>query len=49
MRIVAFAGPSLSPQSRCDFPGIDWRPPAEAGDLLRLDAHPELTVCVIDG
>lgn len=50
MRIVAFAGPSLLPSDRDSFPGVEWRPPAEAGDLLELCANREATaVCLIDG
>lgn len=49
MRIVAFAGPSLPPDEREAFPGVEWLPPAEAGDLLRLPAGPDLAVCLIDG
>lgn len=47
--IVAFAGPSLAPAERADFPGVDWRGPAEAGDLLRLPAARQPTICLIDG
>jgi len=49
MTVVAFAGPSLPRCDRSEFPGVDWRPPCEAGDLLRLDAGPGDRVCVIDG
>ncbi len=49
MRIIAFAGPSLPPEDRAAFFGIDWRPPCEAGDLLRLDADRHASICVIDG
>ena len=49
MTILAFVGPSLPPSARSDFPGVEWRPPAEAGDLLRLHLHPGSTVCLIDG
>lgn len=49
MKIVAFAGPSLPPGDRLPFPGLDWRPPAEAGDLLRLSIDGGSTVCLIDG
>lgn len=49
MRIVAFAGPSLPAGDRSAFPDIDWRPPAEAGDLLRLPADEISAVCLIDG
>lgn len=49
MRIIAFAGPSLTMADRESFPGVDWRPPAEAGDLLRLAAVDPATLCLIDG
>ncbi|HEX8216862.1 MAG TPA: TfuA-like protein [Allosphingosinicella sp.] len=48
MKIV-YAGPSLPASDRARFDGIEWRPPAEAGDLLRLDLRPGLTICLIDG
>jgi len=49
MRLVAFAGPSLPAPLRETFPGVDWRPPAEAGDLLEFADGPPSTVCLIDG
>ncbi len=49
MGLIVFAGPSLSSLDRSVFPEVDWRPPCEAGDLLRLDAGTEDVVCVIDG
>lgn len=49
MTVVAFAGPSLRAADRALFPDIDWRGPAEAGDLLRLERLHGLTVCLIDG
>ncbi len=49
MTVLAFAGPSVPSGDRADFPGIEWRPPCEAGDLLRLDAGPGTVLCVIDG
>jgi hypothetical protein len=49
MRIAAFAGPSLRARDRLEFPDIDWHPPAEAGDLLRLQTDEVSTVCLIDG
>ena len=49
MRVVAFAGPSVSPEQRAAFPEIEWRGPAEAGDLLRLPVGRPVTVCLIDG
>ena len=49
MTIVAFAGPSLPQGERAAFPEIDWRPPAEAGDLLRLAVGERTVLCLIDG
>jgi hypothetical protein len=50
MTITAFAGPSLDRADRDSFAGIDWRPPAEAGDMLRLAAAGAgPTLCLIDG
>ena len=49
MRVIAFAGPSLSPADRAAFRGVVWRPPAEAGDLLDLTGEPDPTICLIDG
>lgn len=49
MTIVAFVGPSLVPADRESFPGVDWRPPAEAGDMLRLAAGNVGILCLIDG
>ncbi|MDP8914501.1 MAG: TfuA-like protein [Pseudomonadota bacterium] len=47
--MVAFAGPSVSPEDRHAFPAVEWRGPAEAGDLLRLAVESPVTVCLIDG
>ena len=49
MTVIAFAGPSLSPADRAAFPEVAWRPPAEAGDLLRFAAGDIPTLCLIDG
>jgi hypothetical protein len=49
MTIVAFAGPSLAPADRASFPDVDWRPPAQAGDVLRLSACGVSALCLIDG
>jgi hypothetical protein len=49
MNIIAFAGPSLTPADRASLPGVDWRPPAEAGDLLRLATGDVPALCLIDG
>jgi len=49
MSTIVFAGPSLPAGDRTASATIEWRPPAEAGDLLRLDLRPGLTICLIDG
>ena len=49
MTAIVFAGPSLPAADRAAAADVEWRPPAEAGDLLRLDLRPSLTVCLIDG
>lgn len=49
MRVIGFVGPSLGAAERAAFPHICWRPPAEAGDLLRLVADPPDVICLIDG
>lgn len=49
MSIIAFAGSSLTADDRARHPDVDWRPPAQAGDLLRLDPSSNLNVCLIDG
>ena len=49
MTVVAFAGPSVRPEERAAFPEVEWRGPAEAGDLLRLPVGRPVTVCLIDG
>lgn len=47
--MIVFAGPSVPSATRERYPGIDWRPPAEAGDLLALvDERPD-KVLLIDG
>jgi len=48
MRIV-FAGPSLPPSARADWPGIDWRPPAAEGDVYRAARQGPAIVGLIDG
>lgn len=49
MRVIAFAGPSLPPGDRGEYAGVEWRPPVEAGDLLRLHRERPGTICLIDG
>ncbi len=49
MKIIAFTGPSLPAEVRRTFTDVDWRPPAAAGDLLRLDVPGGATICLIDG
>ncbi|HYN46854.1 MAG TPA: TfuA-like protein [Allosphingosinicella sp.] len=47
--ILVFAGPSLPSAIRPGDPCLAWRPPAAAGDLLRLLRDPPDIVCLIDG
>jgi len=47
--ILVFAGPSLPSGVRPGDPRFAWRPPAAAGDLLRLLRDPPAIVCLIDG
>lgn len=47
--MIVFAGPSLTEEDRARYPDAEWRPPAEAGDLLRLLDRPAPRVCLIDG
>lgn len=49
MSVVAFAGPSLTTADRKAYPLVDWRGPAEAGDMLRLRVAHSCVVCLIDG
>lgn len=49
MTVIAFAGPSLTTSDREGWPEIEWRPPAEAGDLLRLRARANDVICLVDG
>jgi hypothetical protein len=49
LTIIAFAGPSLKVADRAAHPDIEWRPPAEAGDLLRLRVEKHDVICLIDG
>ncbi len=48
-RTVVFAGPSLPPTARPDLLGLEWRPPAAAGDILALADDPPDRLCLIDG
>ena len=47
--MIVFAGPSIPTSTRAAHPGIDWRPPAQAGDLLDLADRPPRIICLIDG
>lgn len=49
MTMFVFAGPSLPRAERGGYENIAWQPPCGAGDLLRLDAGPGDTICLIDG
>ncbi len=47
--LVIFVGPSRPFTAGVDIPGVTWRGPAVAGDMLRLVAHPPRCVAIIDG
>lgn len=47
--MIVFAGPSLTAEDRARWPDAEWRPPAEAGDLLRLLDRPAPRIVLIDG
>jgi hypothetical protein len=49
MKVIAFAGPSLPRSRRAEFRGVEWKPPVEAGDLLKLPPGSATTLCLIDG
>jgi hypothetical protein len=46
--IPVFVGPSLPPEDRPPGP-FEWRPPAAAGDMLKLIEKPPERLCLIDG
>ena len=48
-RIAAMAGPSLRPEARARWPGVEWLPPATAGDVAALLDDPPDILCLIDG
>lgn len=48
-RIAVFAGPSVPPASRDDWPGVSWLPPAQAGDFLKLLGKDIDAIALIDG
>jgi len=47
--MIVFAGPSLTDDDRALYPDADWRPPAQAGDLLKLHGAVAPCICLIDG
>lgn len=47
--VIVFVGPSLPTAIRPADPRFDWRPPAQAGDMLRLLDDGPRTICLIDG
>jgi hypothetical protein len=49
MKPVVFAGPSIHGIGRRDFPDLDFRPPAAAGDILRAVADGASVIGLIDG
>lgn len=46
---VVFAGPSVPPEDRVGYSDLNFLPPAEAGDVLKLLADPPRSICIIDG
>lgn len=49
MGTVAFAGPSIFGLDLADFPDIEFRPPAAAGDILAAIQQGATTIGLIDG
>lgn len=47
--MIVFAGPSIPIGKRRDLEGVEWRPPAQAGDLLALVGRAPERVLLIDG
>ncbi|MCJ8189783.1 TfuA domain-containing protein [Sphingomicrobium aestuariivivum] len=47
--MIVFAGPSVPAPDRARHTGIDWRPPAVAGDLLALVNEAPAKVLLLDG
>lgn len=46
---VVFAGPSIPPDDRRGYADLVFRPPAQAGDVLRLLPDPPPSICIVDG
>lgn len=46
---VVFAGPSVPARDRIGLSDLNFQPPAEAGDVLKLLADPPVSICIIDG
>jgi hypothetical protein len=49
MELIAFVGPSLGGVVPEDWPGIEFRPPAECGDIARAAALGPRAIGLIDG
>ncbi|WP_265529643.1 TfuA-like protein [Sphingomicrobium marinum] len=47
--MIVFAGPSIPRDLRDAFSEVEWRPPAQAGDFLKLVAKTPQRVLLIDG
>ena len=48
-KFIAYAGPSITAQDRAAYDQIEFLPPIEEGDLLRLDTEEVTAVGIIDG
>jgi len=46
---IIVSGPSLPQAARPQASGLEWLPPAKAGDLVELLADPPERLCLIDG
>jgi hypothetical protein len=48
-RIVVFAGPSVPADTRVTNNVFDWRPPAQAGDVIDLSGERVRAIVILDG
>ena len=49
MRTVIFAGPTLPPSVRGNFPAFEWRPPVRQGELYRAALGRPAAISIVDG